>query len=98
MQFIHIAKTKSQWVKTKVVAFMGKIVCKKYAKAVWNPVRMHEQQVIKPAIRHPIFESKFAALEAQLGVYSQSKEGDVEKNKGETLIKPAWGGTEGILW
>ena len=34
MQSIHIAKIRSQPVKPKLVAFMGKIECKKYPKAV----------------------------------------------------------------
>ena len=36
MQSIHTARTKSQPVKPKVAAFMGKVECKNYPKAVWN--------------------------------------------------------------
>ena len=36
MQSVSIAKTGSQVAKPKVVAFMGKIECKKYPKTGWN--------------------------------------------------------------
>ena len=50
MQSVHIVKTRSQPVRPKVVAFIGKVECKKYPKAVWNFV-MKEQQGIKPTMK-----------------------------------------------
>ena len=44
MQSVHIAKSRSQPVRPKVGAFMGKIECKKYLKTVWNST-MKEQQM-----------------------------------------------------
>ena len=36
MQSVHITKTRSQPVMPKVAAFIRKVECKKYPKAVWN--------------------------------------------------------------
>ena len=36
MQSVWIATTGSQLVRPKVAAFMGKVECKNYPKAVWN--------------------------------------------------------------
>ena len=101
-----IAKTGSHPVKPKVVAFMEKIVCEKYPKAVWSYMtkeqqiqvrKQQEQQGIKPIPKQTSIEARIAALEAQLGVSSQPKEGDFKKKEGETPKEPAWVGTEGIL-
>ena len=60
MQSVQIATTKSQTVRHKVLAFMGKVECKKYPKAVWNSMtreqqmqvrKLQEQQGIKSAMR-----------------------------------------------
>ena len=43
MQSIHISKARSCPVKPKVVAFIGKIECKKYPMAVWNTMTKEQQ-------------------------------------------------------
>ena len=45
MQSVQIANTGSKPVRPRVAAFMRKVECKKYPKAVWNS----KQQSIKPA-------------------------------------------------
>ena len=60
MESVHIAKTRSQLMRPKVAAFMGKIECKKYPKTVWNFMtkeqqmqvcKLHEQQGTKPVMK-----------------------------------------------
>ena len=46
--------------------------------------KLHEQYGIKLAMKHTSAGARVAALEAKLGVSSQSKEGDVKKTEGET--------------
>ena len=86
---------------------MGKIKCKKYPKAVWNPMRkeqqmqvhkLHEQQGIKLASKQPNADARIAALDTKLGIHSQPKEGDVKKKEREAVKEPTWGKTERILW
>ena len=93
MKSVHIAKTRTQPVRPKVVASMGKIECKNYPKAVWNfmtkehqmQVRnLCEQQGIKPTTKQQSTDARVAALEAKLGISSQPKKGDIKKTKGET--------------
>ena len=107
MQSLCIAKTGSQPIRPKVAAFMGKIECKKYTKAVWNSMSKEqqmqmrglcEQQCIKPVSKHPKIEARIAALEAQLRVHSQPEQGDIVKKKERLLKKYHGGETEGILW
>ena len=43
MQSIPITKTAGQQAKPRVAAFMGKIECKKYPKAVWNSMSREKQ-------------------------------------------------------
>ena len=90
--------------KCKVMAFTGKVECKKYPKKVCNSMtkeqqmqvrKLHEQQGIKPTMRQTSADMRIAALEAKLGVSSQSKEGDVKKPEGETPEEPAWGRNRG---
>ena len=101
MQSIHIARMASHLVKPKVAVFMKKIKCKKYLKAVWNPMmkdqqmqvrKLHEQQGSKPNTQQTIAEARITDHVAQLGIGSQCEEGDIKKKNqhGE--------GTEGILW
>ena len=48
MQSVHVVKTVSQPVRPKVVAFMGKVECKKYPKPVWNSmIKIQEMQMSK---------------------------------------------------
>ena len=93
MQYVHIAKTESQWVKPKVAAFMGKIESNKYPKAVWNSMtkeqqmqvrKLYEQQDMKLATKQTIEEARIAALQAKLGISCQPKEDDVKKKERET--------------
>ena len=100
VQSVHIAKTGSQPVRPKVMAFMGKIECKKYPKAVWNSItkvqqmqlhKLHEQQGIKPATKQTSADARIAALEAKLGIASQPKEGNAKKKEGEIPKEPAQG-------
>ena len=46
---------------------------------------------MKPVIQRTSPEAKISALEAQLWVNSQPKEGDVKKKEEETPKEPAWG-------
>ena len=96
MQSIYTAKTKSQPERTKVAAFMGKVECKKYPKAVWNPMtkehqmqvcKLYEQQGIKPAMKQTSTDARIATLEAQLGISSHSKERVMSRKKRERLQK-----------
>ena len=100
MQFVHIAKTKSQSAMPKVAAFLRKIECKKFPMAVLNAMtieqkmqvrKRHEQQGIKHAVKHTSAEATIAALEAQLRINSQTMEGDLKQKKGETPEEAAWG-------
>ena len=99
MQYIHIAKNRSQLVNPKVAAIMGKTECKKYIKAVWKSMfkkqqmqvnKLCKQHAIEPITRQTSAKARIAALGAQLGVNSQPKEGDVKKKERETPIKPAY--------
>ena len=89
-QSVHIAKTKGQPPKLKVVAFIGKIECKKYPKAVWNSIsreqqmqtrKLHEQQGIKLAEKKNSTVARIVALKAQLRINSQPKKGDFKKGR-----------------
>ena len=106
MQLFHIGKTQSQLVRHKVVAFSVKVECKKYPKAVSNSRikgqqmqvrKLCKQQDIKPAANQTSAYARTAALEAKLGISSQSKGGDVKKTKEETPKEQCRGKTEGIL-
>ena len=94
MQSVHIAKNRSQPVKHKVVAFMGKIECKKYPKAVWNSM-MNEQQGIKPAMKQTSAEVRIITIETQLSISSQPMESGIKKKEGETPKQPALGRNKG---
>ena len=96
MQSIQIPKTGSQPVKPKVVAFMGKVECKKYSKAVCNSMTREQQmQGIKPTTSQTSTEARIAAHEAQLKISSQPRDGDVKKKEGETPRELAWGRNRG---
>ena len=77
IQSLCIAKTGSQSAKPNVVAFMGKLECKKYLKAVWNSVykeqqmqvrKLCEQQCIKPAVKYINAGARIAALSVWCGI------------------------------
>ena len=79
VQSVWIATTGSQPVRLKVVAFMGKVECKKYLKAVWNSMtreqemqvrKLRLQQGIKPATRQTSADARISALEAKLKITS----------------------------
>ena len=79
VQSVQIAKTGIQSVRPKMSAFMGKIKCKKYPKAVWNSMtkeqqkqvcKLCEQQGIKPATKQTSTDARIVALEAKLGITS----------------------------
>ena len=98
VQSDHIMKTKSEQVNPKVAAFMGKVKCKKYPKAVLKFImkkeqmqvrELHEQQDIKPTAKQPSADARIAALEAQLGISSQLSMGDNKKKEGDTPKEPA---------
>ena len=100
-QSVCIAKMGSQPVKPKVVAFTGKVECKKYPKAIWNSMtreqqmqvrKFHEQLGIKPNVKQISADTRIAALEAKLGIASQTEEGDVKKKGGESPEESALGG------
>ena len=57
MQSIHIAQIRSQSLKPKVVAFMEKIECKKYPKAVWNSMAKEQQMQVAE-----LYEQKASSL------------------------------------
>ena len=58
---------------------------------------LHEQQIIKFTVTQTSKEARISAFEAQLGVNSQPKEGDIAKKR-ERLLKNQHGGeTVGIL-
>ena len=91
MQFTCTAETGSQPVKPKVGSYTWKIECKKYPKADWNSMsrkkkirvrKLCEQQCIKPATKKTSVVARVAALEAQLVIHFQHKEGDVKKKRG----------------
>ena len=91
MQPVHVVRTRSQPVKPKVAAFMGKIECEKYPKAVWNSMtnehkmqvrKLGEQQGIKPNEKEQTcIEARINAFEEQLRGCSQPKE---NQHGGET--------------
>ena len=104
MQSVHIAKNRSQPVKHKVVAFMGKIECKKYPKAVWNSMmneqkmqvrKQCEQQGIKPAMKQTSAEVRIITIETQLSISSQPMESGIKKKEGEIPKQPALGRNKG---
>ena len=106
MQSVHVAKTGSQPVVSKMFAFTEKIKCKKYPKAVWNSMtkeqqmqvcKLHEQQGIKPTTKKTSTDARIAAIEAKLRIHCQLEEGDVKKKEGETPKEPAWGRNRGNL-
>ena len=87
-----------------MTVFMGKIECKNYPKVVWNSMlrkqqmqvrKLHEQQGIKPATKHTNAKARIAALEAQLMINSQPKEGDAKQKDGETPREPERGKNRG---
>ena len=87
-----------------MAAFMGKVECKKYPKAVCNFMtreqqmqvcNVHEQQGIKPNMKQTSTDARIAALEAKLGITSQLEEGDVKKKEGGTPKEPKWGKNSG---
>ena len=65
------------------MAFIGKIECKKYLKAVWNSMSSKQQMQRRKVSEHQCVRT--AALEAQLGVNSQPREGDDKKKNGDNL-------------
>ena len=82
---------------------MEKVKCKKYPKAFSNSMSREQEirvrelckhQGIKPAMKQTSAEVRIAALEAQLGIKSQPKKGDDEKEE-KTLKEPAWGRKRG---
>ena len=98
-QSVCITKNGSQPMWSKVVAFIWKVECKKYPKAVRNSKtreqemqvrKLHEQQGIKPTMKQTSVDTRIAALEAKVGITSQPKKGDVKKKEGETLEEPKW--------
>ena len=100
MQSVHIAKTRSQQVKPKVVAFTSKVKCKKYPKAVRNSItreQLHEQQGIKLAMKQTSSDARIAALKAKLKITSQPQEGDVKKKEGGLPKNQSGGERGGIL-
>ena len=83
MQSVQVVKTGRQPVRAKVVAFMGKVECKKYPKAVWNFINRHQkmqvkklckQQGIKPTIKQTSTDARIAALEVKIKMTSQPEE------------------------
>ena len=104
MQSVQIAATRSQLVRSKVAAFMGKVECKKYPKAVRNSVTreqqmqvrmLQEQQGIKPTMRQTSTDARISALEVKLGITSQSEQSGVKEKVGETPKEPKWGRNRG---
>ena len=98
MQSVLIASTRCQPVRPKVAAV------KKYPKAAWNSMtreqqmqvrKLQEQQGIKPAARQTSADATISALEAKLGIASQTKLGDVKEKVGETSKEPKWGRNRG---
>ena len=94
MQSVYVAKAGSHLVRPKVVAFTGKVECKKYPKAVLNFItkeqqmqvrKLGQEQGIKPAIMGTSAEARVIALEAKFGVSSEPKQVKTEENLGETL-------------
>ena len=83
MQFVHIAKTRSQPMRAKVAAFTKKVESKKHPEAVWNSMTNEQQTQVRKCV-----DAKIAALEAKLMINSQDKESDVKKSKGETPKEP----------
>ena len=78
-------------------AFMGKIECKKYPKAVWNSMtkgqqmqvgKLHEQQGIMLATKQSSTEARIFAPESQLRISSQPKKGDAKAKEGELPKEP----------
>ena len=57
--------------------------------------KLFKQQDIKPTSKQTSTDARIAALEAQFGLSSQPKEGDVKKKEGETPEEPAWGRNRG---
>ena len=83
-----------------MVAFTGKVECKKYPKAVWNSMikkkqmlvrKLQQEQGIKPATRMASTETGVAALKAKFRVSSQTEQVYAKENLGETLRGTVWG-------
>ena len=47
IQSVHIVKTGSQPMRSKVMAFSGKVEFKKYPKAVWNSMTKEQQSQVR---------------------------------------------------
>ena len=82
MQPAHITKTGSQPVRPKVSAFMGKIGCKKYPKAVLNSMTKEQQMQVhklcgqqgtKPNMKQTSVDARNAALEAKFEISSKTE-------------------------
>ena len=58
--------------------------------------KRHEKQGIKPVMKQTSAETRMVDLEAQHGIYSQSKKGDVKQEE-ETYENQCGGEPEGIL-
>ena len=100
-------KNQNQPVRPKVVAFTGKIECKKYPKTVWNSMtkeqqmqvcKLCKQQGIKPTAKQASTDARTAAIEAKLRITSQLKDSDVKKKEGRLQKNQHGRETEGILW
>ena len=78
---------------------MGKVECKKYPKAAKEQQmqvrKLPKQQGIKATMMQTSADARIAALEAKLGIDSQSHEGDIKKMEGEALEEPAQGKNRG---
>ena len=57
--------------------------------------KLHKHQGIKLAMKQTSIDARIAALDAKLGIASQSKEGDVKEKEGESPKEPQWGRNRG---
>ena len=80
---------------------MGKVECKKYPKAAKEQQmqvrKLPKQQGIKATMMQTSADARIAALEAKLGIDSQSHEGDIKKWRVRLWKNQHRGKTEEIL-
>ena len=103
MLFVQIARTRSQQAKSKVAAISGRVECKKYPlfgvsllrSSRWRSGSCLNNNASSPLQSRLSTDVRIAALEENLGISSQPKEGDVKTTKGETSKEQAWGRNRG---